>query len=66
MFKDNTESFDDAVIEYMFFENFFHIFFGVRLVPNIVGVDDNGGSVVAGVETASFVDAHLAFEPHFV
>ena len=66
LFKDNTESFDDAVIEHMFIENFFHVFLGAGLVPNIVGVDDNGGAVVAGVETTGFVDAHLAFEPHFV
>lgn len=65
-FKGNTEPFNDAVVEHMFVEYFFNVFFATRLVPYIVGVDDNSGAVVAGIETACLVDADFAFEAHFV
>lgn len=43
-------------------EDFFHVFLGLWRVPDIVGINDHGRALRAGVEASGFVDAHLTFE----
>ena len=61
-FEIDDQAFDDAVVLDVFGENFFHVFFGLRGIPDIIGVDDHRGALRAGIEAPGFVDPHFAFE----
>ena len=43
-------------------QDLFHIFFGFWGVPDVVGINDQGGSMGTGIEAPGFVDAHFAFQ----
>jgi len=55
-----------AVILDVFGDNFFHVFFRLWSVPNIVGVNYHGWTLGAGIQTSCFVNPDLPFQAEIV
>lgn len=58
----DDQAFDDAVVLDVLGEDRFHVVFGFGCIPDVVGVDDQGRSLRAGVEASCLVDAYFTFQ----
>jgi len=62
----DDEAIDDAVILHVFPENLFHVFRRFWGIPDVVGINDHSGAVLAGVQTPGLVDADFPFQPQIM
>lgn len=58
----DSQALDDSVVQDVLGENFFHVFFGFRGIPDVIRIDDYRRTLCAGVEAPGFVDPYLALE----